>query len=49
MRTTTHRLLSMACAALLTLTILGGIDQLAQREGALPVPGELAVAPATRA
>lgn len=49
MKTTTNRLLSLACAALLTLTILGGIDQLAQREAAAPTPGELAAAQAARA
>ena len=32
MTNTSHRLLSMACAVLLTLTMLMGIDQLAQVE-----------------
>jgi hypothetical protein len=49
MNTMTPRLLSLACAALLTLTILGGIDQLAQREAAQATQGGLAAAPATRA
>ena len=49
MKTTTNRLLSMACAALLTITILGGIDQLAQGEAAQAARSELAAAPAPRA
>jgi hypothetical protein len=43
---TTHRLLSMACAALLTLSMLMGIDQLAQTE---PAQGPMAAAAAPRA
>ena len=49
MKTTTNRLLSMACAALLTFAILGGIDRLAQREAAQASQGELAAASAPRA
>jgi hypothetical protein len=43
---TTHRLLSMACAALLTLTMLTGIDRLAQTE---PTAGPMAAAMTPRA
>lgn len=42
----THRLMSLAMAALLTLGVLGSIDHLAQVEAA---PGMLAQAAAPRA
>jgi hypothetical protein len=46
--TTTNRLLSMACAALLTMTILLGIDHLAQTGAPQADVPQMALTPSAR-
>jgi hypothetical protein len=49
MTTITNRLFPIACAALLTVAMLLGIDHLAQTEALDGAQGAIAAAPASRA